>query len=1131
MTALAVQSLDDRYVVERGRVYLTGTQALVRLLIEQARRDKAQGLRTGGFVSGYRGSPLGGLDRALWEAQAHLERHAIRFVPAVNEELAATALIGAQQLMNYPGATVEGVFALWYGKGPGLDRASDALKHANSLGSSAKGGGLVVVGDDHGAVSSSLAHQSEPTMAAWGMPVLYPTGPRDYIEMGLLGFALSRFAGTLVGFKAVAETVESAASFVLDPERPRIVLPAFEAPPGGLHNRWPDFQLPQEKRLYEHRLAAARAFARANRLDRIAFGAARPRLGLVAAGKAWLDLMQALDDLGVDAAKAEELGLRAYKVGMVWPLEPEGLGEFAQGLEEIFVIEEKRPFLESQIKDRLYHRDGIRPRVVGKKDESGRALLSEVGELSPRMIAQALLARLDRMGLAHGLSLAPLPAREIAAGRPVRTPNFCPGCPHALSVRRPDGSRAFAGTGCHLMAAFVDPATSSLIHMGCEGANWIGQAPFTDTKHVFQNLGDGTYVHSASLAIRQAVAARVNITYKILYNDAVAMTGGQPFEAALSVPALARQLMAEGVARIALVSDEPDRHAGALPSEVTRHGRAELDALQRQLRETPGVTILIYDQPCATERRRQIKRGSRAAANRHVVIHPDICENCGDCVVQSGCAALVERPTPFGPKRAVDRAACSQSLACLEGFCPALVTVEGQPKKPAAQPLPDGAPLPEPTLPALRAGKPWRLLVAGIGGTGVVTSGQILGMAAHLDGRAVSVLSFTGLAQKGGGVLAHLQFALGDDDLAAPRIGEAAADALVAGDLVMAASEACLSRLSPRTRAVVDPLVVPTGAMVRDPRHPPDPQPMREALAEAVGAEHLTLLPAGELAQALAGDAQAANLLLLGHAWQSGLIPLGLDALLRAIELNGVNLAANHAAFAWGRHLAHRPEMLAQLLPPAPAADFDSLLARQTEALVAYQDEVLAERHRAFVTRARRSLEPFGPEGEALAVTIARAHFRLLAYKDEYEVARLLTQPEFQARLDESFQPGWRMRVHLAPPFLDERKRAFGPWIGPVLKGLAALKGRRGTALDPFAGLAERQAERRAILAYEACVQRLLAGLRADNVALASGIAALPLEVRGFGRVRARETRQAEKILAALETEFCNTTPHAQAAQ
>ncbi|MBI4967929.1 MAG: indolepyruvate ferredoxin oxidoreductase family protein [Rhodospirillales bacterium] len=1131
MTALAVPSLDDRYLVEGGRVYLTGTQALVRLLLEQARRDQAQGLKTGGFVSGYRGSPLGGLDRALWEAQPHLERHAIRFVPAVNEELAATALIGTQQLMNYPGATVEGVFALWYGKGPGLDRASDALKHANSLGSSPKGGGLVVVGDDHGAVSSSLAHQSEPTMASWGMPVLYPTGPRDYIELGLLGFALSRFAGTLVGFKTVAETVESAASFALDPHRPAIVRPAFETPPGGLHNRWPDFQLPQEKRLYEQRLVAARAFARANRIDRIAFRAPKPRLGLVAAGKAWLDLMQALDDLGIDAAKAEELGLAAYKVGMVWPLEPEGLGEFALGLEEIFVIEEKRPFLESQIKDRLYHLEGRRPRVVGKTDETGRALLPEVGELAPRIIALALLARLERLGIAHGLALPALPARKIATGLPIRTPNFCPGCPHSLSVRRPEGSRAFAGTGCHLMAAFVDPATSSLIHMGCEGANWIGQAPFTDTKHVFQNLGDGTYVHSASLAIRQALAAKVNITYKILYNDAVAMTGGQPFEAALTVPNLARQLLGEGVARIALVSDQPDRHADALPARVSRHGRNEFDAVQRQLRDTPGVTILIYDQPCATERRRQIKRGKRAAATRHIVIHPEICENCGDCVVKSGCAALVERPTPFGPKRAVDPAACSQSYACLEGFCPALVSVEGTPKKPAARPLPADASLPMPEIPALPAGRPWRLLVAGIGGTGVVTSGQILGMAAHLDGRAVSVLSFTGLAQKGGGVLAHLQFARGDDDLAAPRIGEAAADALVAGDLVMAASEPCLSRLHPQTRAVVDPLLVPTGAMVRDPRNPPDANPMRRALAEAVGADHLTVLPAAELAHALAGDSQAANLLLVGHAWQSGLIPLGLDALLRAIELNGVAIAANRAAFAWGRHLAHRPERIAAILPQALPEDFPALLARHTQALAAYQDRALAERHRRVAERAQRALEPLGAEGLALATTIARAHYRLLAYKDEYEVARLLTHPVFHAALDARFEPGWRMRVHLAPPFLGLKKREFGPWIGAFLKILAALKGLRGRAFDPFALEAERQDERLAISAYEARIERLLAGIGPDRLAPAVKVAALPLAVRGFGPVRARDRQETEKILAALEAEFCNTTPHAQAAQ
>ena len=1119
-------SLDDKYTKRTGRVFLTGTQALVRLPLMQRWRDQAAGLDTAGLVTGYRGSPLGDVDRALWAASAHLERNQIRFEPAVNEELAATAVIGSQQLDMYPGANVDGVFAMWYGKGPGSDRAGDALKHLNSIGTARHGGALVVVGDDHGAVSSSLAHQCEQAMASWLMPLINPATVQDYLDFGLLGFAMSRYSGCSIGFKAIAETVGSSGVVEIDPARPEIVIPDdITPPPDGTHPRWPDFQLPQEERLHRYKLPMALAFARANRLDRVTLDAPAARIGIAAPGKAYLDLRQALADLGIDDDRARAMGLRLYKIGLAWPLEPEGALAFADGLDEIIVVEEKRAFIESQLKEALYHLPADRrPGVVGKTDERGAALLPTTGQLSPAIIARMLAARLplgeaEERARAH---LAFLDDKARAAGQPpgvIRTPYFCSGCPHNTSTRVPDGSRAFAGTGCHLMAAFMDRNTSSFLHMGAEGANWVGQAPFTDTPHVFQNLGDGTFVHSGCLAIRQAVASNVNITYKILYNDAVAMTGGQPFEGGMTVPDMTRMVHHEGVKRIAVVADDLGKYPAGLDFApgTTFHERDELDRVQRELRDWPGVSAMFYDQTCAAELRRRRKRGREPEPARRAYINHHVCEGCGDCSVRSNCISVVPRETWLGTKRAIDQSSCNRDFSCLDGFCPAFVTLEGAEirKRTGADATPPEVP-PPPAPAALDSA--YGILITGIGGTGVVTTGQLIAVAAHLDGRGVSTLDFAGLAQKGGGVACHVRITDGPDEVRPARLPVGGADLLLGGDMVLsAAPESLIAVRQGRTRAVVNGNVAATARNVLDADFAVDAGALGAVIENAVGEGGVRFVEATRIAEAATGDGVTANAFLLGYALQCGWVPVSLDAILRAIELNDVAVESNLRAFGWGRLAAHDGQALAAAIgnphaePAVEAETIDSLVAKHAAFLVGYQDAAYATRYQALVATVREAERRLGEE-TALTEAVTRSYFRLLAYKDEYEVARLYTESAFRDELRARFDGDFTVRHHMAPLLLARRdpatghlvKREFGPWMWTAMKMLTRLRRLRGTRLDVFGYTAERRTERALIAEYEATVAEVLARLDAETLTLAVEIAALPQRIRGFGHVKQR---------------------------
>jgi indolepyruvate ferredoxin oxidoreductase len=1140
--------LDDKYRFDVERIYLSGIQALVRLPLLQRQRDRARGLNTAGFISGYRGSPLGMYDSALWRAKSFLQASDIAFVPGLNEDLAATAVWGSQQVGLFPGAKVDGVFGMWYGKGPGVDRSLDPLKHANSAGTSRHGGVLALAGDDHGCQSSTLAHQSEQVFAAAMMPILNPASLQDYLDLGLYGFALSRFSGCWVGFKAVSETVESSASINSNPHRIEIVTPEdFEPPPGGLWMRWPDPPLEQERRLHGPKMQAVAAFARANRLDRIVLDSHKARLGIAATGKAYLDLRQALAELGLNDQAAQELGLRIYKVALTWPLEEAGARRFAEGLQDVLVVEEKRGFIEDQLVRILYNVEASkRPTIVGKRDETGAPLLPSEGELTPTLVAGALLARLRRLGhQAPALEqrMARLEsfdrAHAAVAVKLQRTPYFCSGCPHNSSTKVPDGSRAIAGIGCHGMALYVPSRrTATISHMGGEGVAWVGQAPFTDEAHIFQNMGDGTYTHSGLLALRAAAAASVNITYKILYNDAVAMTGGQPAEGGLSVSQIAHQVAAEGAKRIAVVSDEPEKYPkrNYFPPGTTIHHRRDLDAVQRDLRDVKGLTILVYDQTCAAEKRRRRKRGLYPDPPKRVFINELVCEGCGDCSTASNCVSVQPLETEFGRKRQIDQSNCNKDFSCVEGFCPSFVTVHGgRPKRAAksaasSQGVFDNLPVP----PQRQLDEPYNILIAGIGGTGVITIGALLGMAAHLEGKGCTALDFTGLAQKNGAVMSHIRIAATPEQISAVRVTPGGADLLLGCDVVVATSPTALARAQEdKTRAIINADLQPTASFVINPDIDFEMDAMQRNLRDAVGDRNLDMVDATGLATALLGDSIATNAFMLGFAFQKGRIPLSLEAILKAITLNGAAVDMNKQAFSWGRLAAEdmarvREAARFRTKPARTGMPLDEAIAFRAEFLAAYQNKAYANRYLNTIANVRAAEKTATPQSTELTEAVAKGLFKLMAYKDEYEVARLYSDGSFAKKIDERYEGDYRLGFHLAPPIFASRdpatgllrKREYGAWMMRAFSLLARLKFVRGTTLDPFGHTSERKAERQLLADYEAMIETHCTALDAARIAAVARVARLPEMIRGYGHIKKASIEKYRTERARLEADM-----------
>ncbi len=1157
--ALEHATLDDKYTLDHGRAFMSGVQALVRLPMLQRQRDAAVGLNTAGFISGYRGSPLGGYDQALWAAKKHLAAQHIVFQPGVNEELAATAVWGSQQLeFDATNKKFDGVFGLWYGKGPGVDRCSDVFKHANMAGTAPHGGVIALAGDDHVAKSSTAAHQSDHIFKACGLPVFFPSSAQDILDLGLHAFAMSRFSGVWTSMKTIQEVVESSASIDVSPDRVNIILPTdFLMPPGGLHIRWPDAALVQEARLFDFKWYAALAYVRANKLNHNVISGPNDRFGLIASGKAYNDTRQALADLGLDDDTCRLLGIRLHKVAVVWPLEATITREFAQGLTEILVVEEKRQVIEYQLKEELYNwRPDVRPNVLGKFNESegdqsggewsqanpgSNWLLRANADLSPAIIAGAIAQRLKKLGVPADISarmdarLDVLAAKEraltvSATGGAERQPWFCSGCPHNTSTKVPEGSRAMAGIGCHFMATWMDRETIGFTQMGGEGVPWVGQAAFSKRPHMFANLGDGTFFHSGSLAIRQSIAAGVNVTYKILYNDAVAMTGGQPVDGILTVPQMTRTVEAEGAKQIVIVTDEPEKYSGAsglAPGVTVRH-RDELDKVQRELREVPGCTVLIYDQTCATEKRRRRKRGKLVDPAKRVVINELVCEGCGDCSVQSNCLSVEPLETELGRKRRINQNSCNKDYSCTKGFCPSFVTVEGgQLRKPKKETRIDPFSLgsvPLPVLPvALDAhGRPraWGIVVAGVGGTGVITIGQLLGMAAHLEGKGVVTQDSAGLAQKGGATWSHIQIADTPELIYTTKVDTAKADLVIACDGIVAAGKATLSLMREgATFVAMNNHATPTAAFVSNPDWQAPTAGCEAALLATVGRERLGLFDAEQVAVQLLGDAIYTNPLLLGYAWQRGQVPLGLAALHRAFELNGTQIDNNKAAFDWGRRCAQDLGAVQALFKAAQVIQFvkkpsiDEMVKKRVAFLTDYQDARYAAKYAAFVEQVKTAEAPLG--SNKLTEAVARYLFKLMAYKDEYEVARLHTDKAFTDQISAMFEgqagKDYKLVHHLAPPLLAKtndkgelQKRPFGPWVRSVFGVLAKLKGLRGTAFDVFGNTAERREERALITEYQACISELLQGLSSGNLAAALELARLPEDIRGYGHIKAR---------------------------
>jgi indolepyruvate ferredoxin oxidoreductase len=1164
--ALANVTLDDKYSLKSGRAFMSGVQALVRLPMLQQERDALAGKSTGALISGYRGSPLGGYDQALWKAKSYLEKHNIVFQPGVNEELAATALWGTQQLGFAPPGSqkLDGVFGIWYGKGPGVDRCSDVFKHANMAGTTALGGVLAVAGDDHIAKSSTAAHQSDHIFKACGLPVFFPASVQEVLDLGVHAIALSRFAGVWSGMKTIQEIVESSATADINADRVKIILPEFEMPPGGVHIRWPDSALDQEARLFDYKWYAALAYIRANRLNHNVIEGPNDRYGIMASGKAYNDTRQALVDLGLDTETCQRLGIRVHKVSVVWPLEAQSTREFAKGLKEILVVEEKRQLIEYQLKEELYNwPDSQRPRIVGKFDEiegdhSGgewsvpnpvaHRLLRANADLTPTLIAKALAKRLSKLDLPSDVlaringQLQIIEAKERAQNNLAlnpsadRTPWFCSGCPHNTSTKVPEGSRAMAGIGCHFMSVWMDRSTVGFTQMGGEGTPWIGQQHFSHEKHVFANIGDGTYFHSGILAIRQSIAAGVNITYKILYNDAVAMTGGQRVGERAeghTVVQIAQSMRAEGAMVIKVVTDEPEKYDGiALAEGVLVHHRDELDAVQRQLREVKGCTVIIYDQTCATEKRRRRKRGTMVDPAVRVMINELVCEGCGDCGVQSNCLSVEPLETEFGRKRVINQNTCNKDTSCLKGFCPSFISIEGgqlkkksKEQKYSSDVLPA---LPLPVLPDLgKAQQPYGVVVAGVGGTGVITIGQLLGMAAHLDGLGIVTQDSAGLAQKGGATWSHVLLAKHQDDIQTTRVSMAAADLILGCDPIVTAGKETLSRMiEGRTRVALNSHSTPTAEFVKNTLWQNPADSCAADIASTVGLHGLASFDAEQLSSQLMGDTIYINPMLLGYAWQKGWVPLSLEALQRAITLNDVAVAQNLAAFEWGRHAAHQLPAVQTLLKPLQIISFkkrdrlEDLIARRVEFLTDYQNTAYAKQYEDFISMVKAKESHLG--SALLTETVTRQLFKLMAYKDEYEVARLHTDKQFLERVKTQFEGDFKVFYHLAPPIIAKRndkgqliKQKMSPHMVLVFKVLAQFKFLRGTALDIFGRTDERQTERALIQEYKDAVHELLASLNSDNHALAVKMANVTEQIKGFGHVK-------EKHLAAVMVQWQN---------
>ena len=1133
-----------------GLAYLTGSEILLRLPAIQRKLDALNGRNTKGYVSGYPGSPLSGLDSLLRRHQPRLSTLGVEFEAAVNEDLAATALWGTQNL-DVGGITspYDGVFGMWYGKGPGVERSTDPMRTANYFGTAQYGGVLALAGDDHDARSTVTAQQSETLFLHMGMPILSPATLQEYLEYGLTAWALSRYSKLWVGMIALNDLADAAGTIDLG------ALPSFtDLTDAGA----PPIQLGKGLLEIEHdirhiRVPAAQRFARLNQLDRVTIGADSPqrKIGIVVSGKAYLDVIDALARLGLSAEQAADAGIAVYKVGMPWPLEDQGALEFMRGREEIIVVEAKHPLLEDQLNRLSNQLLGQRPLIVGKTDERGLRLVPETGGLDAEIVATALRGRLRRAGIQlPGDAEAPSAVRTTLSITPVtngliRAAGFCSGCPHNTSTRVPEGELNIGGTGCHAMATFRPMAgrqTEILHHMGGEGAMWIGMSKFADRDHMFQNVGDGTFAHSASLALRAAVASGANLTYKILVNGFISMTGGQAIPGEADTPRICRQVLAEGASKVVVVTENPARvrRLGSLPRGVKVVHRRKFLKVETDLAKVPGVSVLIYDQECSAELRRMRKRGTAADPDKRTFINTEVCEGCGDCNLVSNCISVEPVETTLGRKRRIDQSSCNKDFSCVDGYCPSFVTVYGA--TPRSRNLTDlsaldGIDLPDPTV---MDKETYNIVVGGIGGSGVLTIGAILGRAAFVEGRHVSVLNETGMAQKNGNVQSHVRISTLASAELSPRIAAGAADLVIGGDIVVASAAATLDLYDEQaTSAVVNRDVKPTVAFAENPDLDLAGEHMVDVLKTATGGR-LDLIDANRLAMTVFGDEIYANVLLIGFAMQRGLLPLSIDSIEAAIELNGASVEKNVRALRLGRLLAVGEESVTRLLSPpehsteqAPELSLDQLVDDRQQRLVTYQDDAYARRYLALVDKARVTDHQLGHADGDLSRAVATYFYKLMAYKDEYEVARMYTDPDFMRRIGEEFDGTFKMKLNLAPQIFNTRDPITGrarKWEIPFwalrlpFRMLAAMRRLRGTRLDLFGRTEHRRAERRRVDDYEQLITDLIEDLTHDRYQKVVDIAAAPEIIRGYDSVKDESAQQAASVVEGHLSELGGRT-------
>ena len=1139
-------NLKDKYTLFKGFRFLTGSQALVRLAIVQRRRDSKKKIKSAGYISGYRGSPLGTYDKQVLQAKKHLENHNVYFQPGINEELAATSLWGTQQANFYGEGKYDRVFGIWYGKGPGVDRSGDALKHANLAGTSRHGGVLALMGDDHTCESSSAMHQSEFAMIDAMIPVLNPSGVQEILDYGIYGIELSRISGCWIGIKCVHDNVSSAATVDLNEDRVSLIdIEKNLVPDDGLNIRNNDTPQKQEVRLHYHKLNAVKEFCKVNKLNKYIYNFDNAKIGIVSTGKSYLDLMQSLEKLKIDEEAAKEFGIRLLKIAMPWPLEPSIIEDFSQGLDLIIVVEEKRSLIESQIREILFNRSSSL-KIIGKKDLEGNTLFPSTGALNPGMIACKLGLTIYNKNKNHDLKLNiekinSLISETRSLDTIKRAPYFCSGCPHNTSTQIPSGSRAMTGVSCAYLVQNMKRDNQGFTQMGSEGATWVGESLFSNRDHVFQNLGDGTYIHSGILSIRHAVAAKTKITFKILYNEAVALTGGQALDGLPTVAQISRQLDAENVSKIAIITDEPKKYTNKdiFGKNTTIHHREDLIKIQNELSKINSTTVIIYDQGCAAEKRRKIKRSLMPEPNKKIFINDLVCEGCGDCGVKSNCVSILPLETEFGRKRQIDQANCNKDYSCIDGFCPSFVSLEGdvKTKKNIDQSLIEtlDSELQEPILPKIKGF--YGVMIAGVGGTGIVSMGALLGTAALIEGKGAGVLDMTGLAQKGGAVKSFLRIFEKPEEISTIRLSYNDTDLLLGCDLLVSNDEDILLTLKKgRSKAVISTDEVFTGEFTRNPDLEFPAEEIKENLIKWLGENNSYFIDTGKIVRKILSDDIPANMFVVGFAYQAGLIPIKSTSIEEAIRLNNVSVDFNLNAFRLGRQTFLKKDNIYKLIENKISEDDSEKLSstlndkinRRFNFLTEYKDEKYAKKYIKLVNAVKTCEEKLSINKTTLSEAVAFNYFKLMAYKDEYEISRLYTHPRFEKKIKETFEGNFKINFHVAPPIFAKKnssngkpkKIKMGQWLLYLMKLIATLKFLRGTFFDPFGYSAERKIERKLIQDYEIRILNITKKLNKENYDTACKIAKIPEKIRGFGYIKKDNLIVAKKIEANLVAEF-----------